>query len=54
MITTSRLKLKLPQDGDLVTPEDANGNFQTIESYITTLTQAASAYAPSALNLTDP
>lgn len=53
MITTSRLRLKLPQDGDLVTPEDANGNFKTIEGYITTLTQAASAHAPAALNLTN-
>lgn len=53
MITTSKLKLKLPQESDLVTPGDANSNFQTLENYVTTLTQSASAYAPSALNLTN-
>ena len=53
MITTNRLGLKLPQDGDKVTQDDANDNFKKLETYVTTLTQAASAYAPSALNLTN-
>lgn len=53
METTTRLGLKLPGDNDLVDPADFCGNDQMIERYITTLTQAASAYAPSALNLTN-
>lgn len=53
METTTRLGLKLPGDNDLVDPADFCGNARVIERYVTTLTQAASAYAPSALDLTN-
>lgn len=52
MNETSKLKLKLPTDADLVTPDDYNGNFTKLESYVTSLTQICSADSPSALTLT--
>lgn len=52
MNTTSKLKLKLPADGDLVTPSQFNANFQVLEDYVTSLAQIASADTPSALGIT--
>ena len=52
MNTTSRLKLKLPTDGDSVTPSYFNENFKTIENYIMSLAQACSVHTPSAMGIT--
>ena len=52
MDKTSKLKLKMPNDNDLVTPEDFNVNAAALEAYVTSLTQVCSAYAPSALSMT--
>jgi hypothetical protein len=51
MDKTSKLNLNMPNDNDLVTPEDFNVNAAALEAYVTTLTQVCSAYAPSALAL---
>lgn len=50
---TSKLGMKLPKDGDLVTPEDFNENFRKLDQYVTSLTQACSAISPAALNLSN-
>lgn len=50
MDTTSKLKQKMPNDNDLVTPADFNYNAKILDEYVTTLTQACSAYTPSAMN----
>ena len=52
MNETPKLKLKLPTDADLVTPDDYNGNFTKLEEYVTSLTQLCSADSPSAISLT--
>lgn len=52
MDTTSKLKLKLPTDGDPVTPSQFNENFKTLEAYIMSLAQACSVHTPAALSIT--
>ena len=52
MQTTSKLKLKLPNESDQVLQSVAwmNDNNKAIEAYITALTQVCSADTPSAMN----
>lgn len=49
--TTAKLKLKLPADADPASPAPFNSNFQTLENYVTSLAQIASADTPGALSL---
>ena len=52
MNKTSKLKLYLPTDADDATQEDFNANFRTLEAYVTSLAQIASADTPSAMDVT--
>lgn len=52
MQTTSKLRLRILQDADLIDEADFNYNAQRLEDYVTSLTQACSATSPAALSLT--
>ena len=52
MDKTAKLGLNLPNESDLVNPEDFNASLRVIEEYVTSLTQVCSATTPGALATT--